>query len=156
MKRSPSAPSPRSPPRLGAPSAAAFCGFYVAKADTRLFNQASQVALVRDDDDTVLTMANDFQGDPKEFALVVPVPTVLEKRPDPRRRPRSASSTSTPTRAPRLVEYFDPIPCAVPRWLARGPMAAVGPLRAADRRSRGARTSASPSRRSTRSASTTS
>ncbi len=26
----------------------AFCGFYVAKADTKLFNQASQVVLVRE------------------------------------------------------------------------------------------------------------
>jgi len=58
----------------------AFCGFYVGKADTKLFNQASQVALVREGDHTVLTMANDFQGDPKEFALVVPVPTFIERR----------------------------------------------------------------------------
>ena len=29
-------------------TAQAFCGFYVAKADTNLFNQASQVVLVRD------------------------------------------------------------------------------------------------------------
>src|SRR5947208_1523861 len=57
----------------------AFCGFYVCKADTRLFNQASQVVLVRDDDRTVLTMANDFKGDPREFAVVIPVPTVLER-----------------------------------------------------------------------------
>ena len=34
-----------------------FCGFYVAKADTQLFNKASQVALVRHADKTVLTMA---------------------------------------------------------------------------------------------------
>ena len=67
--------------------ALAFCGFYVAKADAKLFNRASQVAIVRDGDRTVLTMANDFQGDPKEFAIVVPVPTVLSKRADPRRRP---------------------------------------------------------------------
>ena len=45
-----------------------FCGFYVSKADTKLFNKASQVVLVRDGDKTVLTMANDFRGDPKEFA----------------------------------------------------------------------------------------
>src|SRR2546423_7390339 len=57
----------------------AFCGFYVAKADTTLFNKASQVVLVRNEDKTVLTMANDFQGDPKEFAVVIPVPTFLEK-----------------------------------------------------------------------------
>src|SRR5262249_25173979 len=54
-----------------------FCGFYVAKADTKLFNKASQVVLVRDGDRTVMTMANDFEGDPKEFAVVIPVPTVL-------------------------------------------------------------------------------
>ena len=76
-------------PPLAAPSTAAalarrrhrrgFCGFYVAKADTKLFNQASQVVLVRDGDRTVLTMANDFKGDPKEFAVVIPVPTVLQR-----------------------------------------------------------------------------
>ena len=49
-----------------------FCGFYVAKADTQLFNKASKVALVRHDGKTVMTMANDYRGDPQEFALVVP------------------------------------------------------------------------------------
>ena len=42
-----------------APTAWAFCGFYVAKADTQLYNQASQVAIARDGNRTVLTMAND-------------------------------------------------------------------------------------------------
>ena len=36
-----------------APSANAFCGFYVAKADTDLFNSSSKVALVRDGNRTV-------------------------------------------------------------------------------------------------------
>ena len=31
-----------------APTVLGFCGFYVAKADTKLFNKASQVVLVRD------------------------------------------------------------------------------------------------------------
>ena len=31
-----------------APAAHAFCGFYVAKADTGLFNKASKVVMVRD------------------------------------------------------------------------------------------------------------
>src|SRR5262249_27769443 len=48
---------------LAAPRAFAFCGFYVAKGDAKLFNHASQVAIVRDGDRTVMTMANDFQGD---------------------------------------------------------------------------------------------
>ena len=64
---------------LSARVALGFCGFYVAKADTQLFNKASQVALVRHDDKTVMTMANDYRGDPQEFALVVPVPTFLER-----------------------------------------------------------------------------
>ena len=44
-----------------APAAWAFCGFYVAKADTSLYNQASQVAIARDGNRTVLTMANDYR-----------------------------------------------------------------------------------------------
>ena len=59
--------------------ARAFCGFYVAKADAKLFNKASQVVLVRDGDRTVLTMASDYEGDPKEFAMVVPVPASLKR-----------------------------------------------------------------------------
>ena len=56
-----------------------FCGFYVAKANTKLFNKASQVVIVRDGDRTVMTMANDFEGEPKEFAIVIPVPTLLQR-----------------------------------------------------------------------------
>ena len=57
--------------------ARAFCGFFVAKADASLYNEASQVALVRDGDRTVVSMLNDFKGELTEFALVVPVPTIL-------------------------------------------------------------------------------
>ena len=60
--------------------AAAFCGFYVAKGDAKLFNKASKVVIARHLDRTVITMANDYQGDPKEFAMVVPVPVVLKKK----------------------------------------------------------------------------
>ncbi|MGQ0810003.1 MAG: DUF2330 domain-containing protein [Nitrospiraceae bacterium] len=91
-------------------SASAFCGFYVAKADTKLFNKASEVAIVRHDDKTVITMANDFRGDVKEFAMVIPVPTVLEKEQihigDPAILKHLADYSS-----PRLVEYFDENPC---------------------------------------------
>lgn len=57
--------------------ALAFCGFYVAKADSSLYNQASQVIIARDGRRTVLTMSNDYQGDVKDFAMVIPVPVVL-------------------------------------------------------------------------------
>ena len=39
-------------------NASAFCGFYVAKADSKLFNKASEVAIARAEDKTVITMAN--------------------------------------------------------------------------------------------------
>lgn len=92
------------------PTAWAFCGFYVAKADSKLYNQASQVILARDGDRTVLTMANDYQGDVKDFAIVVPVPVVLQQDQvhvgDPTVIDRLDAFS-----APRLVEYFDPDPC---------------------------------------------
>ncbi len=102
---------------LTAPSVLAFCGFYVAKADAKLFNRASQVVLVRHDDKTVVTMASDFRGDLREFALVVPVPTVLEKG-QVRVGDRAAVERLDAYTAPRLVEYFDPDPCALPRSVA--------------------------------------
>jgi hypothetical protein len=90
--------------------ALAFCGFYVAKADAKLFNRASQVVLARHDDKTVLTMANDYKGELREFAIVVPVPTVLE-RGQIRVGDRALIEHLDAYSAPRLVEYFDPDPC---------------------------------------------
>jgi hypothetical protein len=101
---------------LAAPTVLAFCGFYVAKADAKLFNQASQVVLVRHDDKTVLTMANDFKGDLEEFAIVVPVPSVLEKG-QIRVSDRALIEHLDGYSAPRLVEYFDDDPCS-PRYPA--------------------------------------
>src|SRR5215471_7864946 len=88
-----------------------FCGFYVAKADTKLFNKASQVVLVRDGDRTVMTMANDFEGDPKEFAVVIPVPTFLTRE-QIHVGEKSLVDHLDAYSAPRLVEYFDQDPCA--------------------------------------------
>ncbi len=90
-------------------AALAFCGFYVAKADTKLFNKASQVVMVRDGDRTVLTMANDFQGDPKEFAIVIPVPTFIQ-RDQIHVADKALLDHLDAYSAPRLVEYFDERP----------------------------------------------
>jgi hypothetical protein len=95
---------------LVAATASAFCGFYIAKADTKLFNQASQVVLVRDGDRTVLTMANDFKGELKEFAIVIPVPTFLE-RGQIHVAERALLDHLDAYSSPRLVEYFDGNPC---------------------------------------------
>jgi len=90
--------------------ALAFCGFYVAKADASLYNQASQVIIARDGNRTILTMANDYQGAAKDFASVVPVPVILKPEQvhigDPKVIQRLDAFS-----APRLVEYFDPDPC---------------------------------------------
>lgn len=96
-----------------APTAWAFCGFYVSKADSKLYNQASQVIIARNGNRTILTMANDFQGEVKDFAIVVPVPVVIQQDQvnvgDPNIMERLDSFS-----APRLVEYFDSDPCAPP------------------------------------------
>lgn len=89
---------------------AAFCGFYVAKADASLYNQASRVVLVRDGDRTVLTMVNDFRGPVTEFAMVVPVPTFIE-RGQIHVADKALVDHLDAFTAPRLVEYFDSDPC---------------------------------------------
>lgn len=92
-------------------SAWAFCGFYVAKADAKLYNQASQVAIARSGNRTVLTMANDYRGEVKDFAIVVPVPVVLQQSQVQVANPQIIERLDAFS-APRLVEYFDPDPCA--------------------------------------------
>ena len=113
----------------GVKAAFGFCGFYVAKADTKLFNKASQVALVRLDDKTVMTMANDFRGDPKEFAIVIPVPTFLE-RDQIHVGDKALLDHLDAYSAPRLVEYFDEDPCLRREYDMLRPMAAPPPAAA--------------------------
>jgi hypothetical protein len=88
----------------------AFCGFYVAKADATIFNHASQVVLVRDGNRTVLTMANDFKGSPTEFAVVIPVPTFIQRE-QIHVAEKALIDHLDAYSAPRLVEYFDENPC---------------------------------------------
>jgi hypothetical protein len=115
--------------------ARAFCGFYVAKADTRLFNRASQVALVRDGERTAMTMANDFRGELKEFAIVIPVP-VVPRRDQIEIGDKAVLDHLDAYSAPRLVEYFDEDPCA-PRVVSEMmPMAAQAPAPSAGRAER--------------------
>ncbi len=104
--------------------AVAFCGFFVAKADTQLFNRASQVVIARDGGRTVVTMASDFRGDPKEFAMVIPVPTFIERGQINVGDPAALAHLDAYT-APRLVEYHDPDPCQVAR-LERHAMKSLG------------------------------
>ncbi len=89
-----------------------FCGFYVSKADGTLKNKTSQVILVRDGNRTSVTMYNDFKGDSKDFAMVVPVPVVLRKE-DIKVVDQSIFQKLNDYSAPRLVEYWDRNPCEV-------------------------------------------
>ncbi len=95
---------------LAAPPANAFCGFYVGKAAADLWNEASQVILARRDGKTVISMANDYRGPLTEFALVVPVPQVLE-RSQIHIGERRVFERIDAYSAPRLAEYYDPDPC---------------------------------------------
>ena len=96
----------------------AFCGFFVGKADARLFNQSSQVAIVRDANRTVMTMSADYRGEMKDFALVVPVPSVLQRE-QIHIGDRKLLERLDAYSAPRLVEYSDPDPCAVDDRMVR-------------------------------------
>ena len=94
-------------------AASAFCALYVAKADSKLFNKSSKVVLARKDNETAITMASDYQGEPKEFALVIPVPTFIERKQIGVVDMKTIDHLDAYT-APRLVEYEDPDPCAPP------------------------------------------
>lgn len=107
----------------------AFCGFFVGKADTKLFNDASQVVLARDGTRTVLTMVNDYRGDAREFALVVPIPTFLERDQIHVAEVALVDHLDAYT-APRLVEYHDPDPCWARREVCAEGMAPSASLKA--------------------------
>jgi len=93
------------------PEAHAFCGFYVGGADKKLFNNATLVVLMRDGTRTVLSMQNNYQGPPESFALVVPVPVVLQKE-NVKTLPPEVFDHIDQLAAPRLVEYWEQDPCA--------------------------------------------
>ena len=104
--------------------ASAFCGFYVSKADGTLKNKTSQVILVRDGDRNVITMYNDFKGNFKDFAMVVPVPVVLKKK-DIKVVDQNIFNTLNEYSKPRLVEYYDQNPCNDVSYMLQGKVAGV-------------------------------
>ncbi|HJZ84886.1 MAG TPA: DUF2330 domain-containing protein [Polyangia bacterium] len=93
--------------------ARAFCGFFVSGADASLYNNASQVVLMRFGNHTAMTMSNNYKGPPENFAMVVPVPVVLRKGQVKTLRPEVFKAVDTLS-APRLVEYWEQDPCYVP------------------------------------------
>ena len=65
---------------------------------------------MRDGQRTVITMSNDFKGEVRDFAMVVPVPVVLQ-RDDIAVVDRSIFQKLDGYSSPRLVEYYDENPC---------------------------------------------
>src|ERR1043165_7848735 len=102
-----------------------FCAFYVAKADVKLFNKTSQVIIAKNGDKQTVTMSSDFEGDVKDFAMVVPVPVVLAES-DIKTVNKSIFSKLDDYSAPRLVEYYDEDPCYVQRDYDIYPTAMAG------------------------------
>jgi MYXO-CTERM domain-containing protein len=92
------------------PALFAFCGFYVGGAKAEMFNNATEVVLMRHGTTTVLSMQNNYQGPPEGFALVVPVPTVI-KQDQVKTLPRDVFDKIDTLGAPRLVEYWEQDPC---------------------------------------------
>src|SRR5262245_60642178 len=94
-----------------ASAAHAFCGFYVAGGGAELFNNATQVVLMREGTRTVLSMQNHYQGPPENFAMVIPVPVVLQKE-NVKTLSKDIFARVDQLAAPRLVEYWEQDPCA--------------------------------------------
>ncbi len=94
------------------PSSHAFCGTYVGTDGATVHNKASQVVVATDGSQTVLTLANDYDGDAASFGLIIPVPggttavdiTVTD---------RTALDVLDVYSAPRLVAYS----CADVIWI---------------------------------------
>ena len=91
-------------------SADAFCGFYVNGSGEHLYADATQVVLMRSGTRTVLSMQNDYKGPLEEFAMVIPVPTVLKKD-DVKTLEKDVFARVESMGAPRLVEYWEQDPC---------------------------------------------
>jgi len=99
----------------------AFCGFYVSGSDADLYNNATMVVMMRDGTRTVLSMQNNYEGPPQDFAMVVPVPVVLAEE-DVRTLPNEIFDRVDQLAAPRLVEYWEQDPCYDPYDYDEEPM----------------------------------
>jgi hypothetical protein len=95
---------------LSSSAADAFCGFYVGGAGAKLYNKASQVVIARVGDKTTITMRNDYRGDAEDFALIVPVPVVIDED-AVQTVPAALFDRLDTYSAPRLVEYHEQDPC---------------------------------------------
>jgi hypothetical protein len=108
------------------------CGAYFARQvpanvtgrlDTKLYNRSTRTVYARVGDETTVTMVADYRGNPREFAAVIAVPTVLTreqiKTVDAKLVERIDAATT-----PRFTISRDPDPCFTPS-IAAAPKGAV-------------------------------
>ena len=94
--------------------------------DSKIYSDAAQVVLLRNGDHTVLSMSVNYKGPAKNFAMVVPVPVVLQEE-NIKTLPPYVFERIDQLSAPRLVEYWE-LPCwrpsstpdSMPRFLSPG------------------------------------
>lgn len=87
----------------------------IASANGGMENRASQVILVRDGNHTVITMANDYTGPVADFAMIVPVPVVLQQN-QIRTVDGGIFNRLNAYTAPTLTESTDLNPCGNDPW----------------------------------------
>ena len=95
---------------MGSERAEAFCGFYVSGGGASLYNNATQVVLMRDGMRTILSMQNNYQGPLEDFAMVIPVPIILQQE-NVKTLDKALFDKIDQLSAPRLVEYWEQDPC---------------------------------------------
>ncbi|MBX2813889.1 MAG: DUF2330 domain-containing protein [Myxococcales bacterium] len=101
-------------------------------ADVDVFNDATQVVLMREKSTTILSMQNRYQGPLENFAMVVPVPQVLGEENVKTLNKAIFDKIDTLT-SPRLVEYQERDPCyAFPVMPVTPPAPEPAPEPAAD------------------------
>src|SRR5689334_21266163 len=94
----------------------AMCGCFVPmtpanpREQRTLPNKASVVVMMREGLRTVLAFQNDYHGPPENFALVVPVPVVLQRE-SVQTLDRGVFARVQGLAAPRLVEIWEQDPC---------------------------------------------
>ncbi len=115
--------------------AEAFCGFYIDQGGKKLFNDATQVVLMRKGTRTVLSMQNAYRGPVEDFAMVVPVPVVLGED-DVKTLPADVFDRVDVMGSPRLVEYWEQDPCGGGYGYGRGKGAKMPTSASADRAER--------------------
>lgn len=88
------------------------------RVNARLLNEASKVVIARTGEETVVTMANDYQGELKQFAMVFPIPAI----PKYVRVAKSANLEDVDRlSSPTLIQHFDTDPCWVPEPASAAP-----------------------------------